>query len=296
MQLKQMVTIHRIWDIHMTVSVNGVPPAATAGPIFPSYHTAYRYFRLSQVTDDLFDAYRNLYLAFELLLSSLFPKINERELDWLERALSQINQNILTSTMGVTSNVVQATIDQIYKDARLPLFHAKDGRDYYSPHGQIEKRRVVSEALIKLTRIFLLLAKEQETSIRGLGASMSTGLEKQLMEPLLKGTSVVLSDDASPFDPDEKGFSNSRYQRAIRSHDINENASPHHKFSLICHITIPETSAISQISRVELVSNSESLITSLLDKPVFLDSIDEIEVQMNFNKMSARAPKKLFSQ
>ena len=125
---------------------------------------------------------------------------------------------------------------------------------------------------------------------------MSTGLEKKLMEPLLEGTSIVLSDDASTFDPDEKGFANSRYQRALSSHNINENASPHHKFSLICHITIPETPAIPQISRVELVSNSESLITSLLEKPVFLDGLDEIEVQMNFKKQSARAPKNIFSQ
>lgn len=40
----------------------------------PEYNRCLRYFRLAQVTDDLFDAYRNLWLCFELLLSSQYPK------------------------------------------------------------------------------------------------------------------------------------------------------------------------------------------------------------------------------
>jgi hypothetical protein len=36
--------------------------------VVPQHHLGFRFFRLAQVSDDLFDAYRNMYLAFELFL------------------------------------------------------------------------------------------------------------------------------------------------------------------------------------------------------------------------------------
>src|SRR5262249_18269 len=76
-----------------------VPPT----PVTPQHHLAFRFYRLSQVSDDLFDAFRNMYLAVELLLSAKYPKGVEHEIDWLRASL-------------------------VYLNARLPLFHAKDGR------------------------------------------------------------------------------------------------------------------------------------------------------------------------
>jgi hypothetical protein len=51
---------------------NEVPPAAP--PLVP-WHESFRYFRLSQTTEDLFDAYRNAFLALESVLS-LDPPID----------------------------------------------------------------------------------------------------------------------------------------------------------------------------------------------------------------------------
>jgi hypothetical protein len=61
-----------------------VPPDP---PKTTRHHLAYRFFRLSRVSTDLFDSYRNMYLAFELLLSSQYPKGPEREIDWLRNSL-----------------------------------------------------------------------------------------------------------------------------------------------------------------------------------------------------------------
>jgi hypothetical protein len=46
----------------------------------PRHHIAFRFFRLAQTSDDLFDAYRNMYLAFEALLSTKHPKPAAEEL------------------------------------------------------------------------------------------------------------------------------------------------------------------------------------------------------------------------
>jgi hypothetical protein len=49
---------------------NIIPPNI----IVPQHHLGFRFYRLAQVSDDLFDAFRNMYLAFEALLSSHYPK------------------------------------------------------------------------------------------------------------------------------------------------------------------------------------------------------------------------------
>jgi hypothetical protein len=49
----------------------------------PEHHIGFRFFRLAQVTDDLYDAYRNMYLAFEVLLSSRVPAPAPPPARWL---------------------------------------------------------------------------------------------------------------------------------------------------------------------------------------------------------------------
>ncbi len=73
---------------------NLVPPVPTP-PL--AWHESLRYFRLSQTTDDLFDAYRNAYLALESILSSIAPqrtdaagKVNEGESGYLKLAESHL--------------------------------------------------------------------------------------------------------------------------------------------------------------------------------------------------------------
>jgi hypothetical protein len=58
---------------------NIVPPT----PVMPEHHIGFRFFRLAQVTDDLYDAYRNMYLAFEVLLSSRVPAPAPPPARWL---------------------------------------------------------------------------------------------------------------------------------------------------------------------------------------------------------------------
>jgi hypothetical protein len=108
---------------------NAVPPRP---PMPPRHHIAFRYFRLAQTTDDLFDAYRNMYLALEVLLSEQTPVAKGQwEQDWLRAALTNAMTTIPLNDLrpGFATDPVGSVINAIYKDARLPLFHAKTGRD-----------------------------------------------------------------------------------------------------------------------------------------------------------------------
>ena len=91
-------TVVRIWSsAALTMKVQAA--AVVRGPdgavrsagtgINPEWHASMRYLRMSEITDDLFDAFRNVYLALESLLNRLQPRTpGEREGPWLRRALT----------------------------------------------------------------------------------------------------------------------------------------------------------------------------------------------------------------
>ncbi len=94
------------------------------------WSTAFRFHRLSQSNDDLFDAFRNLYLGLEALLDQLWRKQpREGEKRWLDRALLAASATVNFShfaTPGVLDPIRDVS-NRIY-DVRVHLFHAKEGR------------------------------------------------------------------------------------------------------------------------------------------------------------------------
>ncbi len=89
---------------------------------------AFRYYRLSQASHDVFEAYRNLFLSFEALLNGIHPKQqSEQEKKWLRNALSEISGKIDFShftPLGVKDPVAYLLENQ-YERIRCRLFHAK---------------------------------------------------------------------------------------------------------------------------------------------------------------------------
>ena len=187
---------------------NIVPPE----PSQPQHHAAFRYYRLAQTTDDLFDAYRNMYLAFEVLLSSRYPKERyEQEIGWLRRALSAASDIPLTGLgIQVRSDMVEAVLDEIYKDARLPLFHAKEGRTFYIPQ-DTDARTIVSQALSILTQLVLLMA-EKWYSVRRMGGSVFFGWVYDNIRTQLASCKIYATNYDGPFDPKEKDLSHPRFK------------------------------------------------------------------------------------
>ena len=123
----------------------------TAPPPPPSaHHPALRFYRLSQASDDLFDAYRNAYLALECLISGECKKgRSESELEWLIRV---VKSHFATAIPGGVN--IENSLGEIYKLGRLPLFHAKRSATFYTPQGP--ERELVVRLLEDLS--FLLVA------------------------------------------------------------------------------------------------------------------------------------------
>jgi hypothetical protein len=70
--------VHSRWNMtaSMTVSGSASSPSPPPPPPVP-HHPALRFYRLAQLSDDLFDAYRNAYLALECIVSDVSSKLHE---------------------------------------------------------------------------------------------------------------------------------------------------------------------------------------------------------------------------
>ena len=167
------------------------------------WHESFRYFRISQTTGDLFDAYRNLYLAVESLLSTIVPmRLNavgrpaEREGEWLRRALTQIHPatvDLANYAVAGVANPVDAVFNDLYAGTRTQLFHSKAGRPILLPH-TLSGRDSVLASLERLGRLYVDLARSALSLQRRGGVMTYAGFQLATNW----AAELVLSDDRAP--------------------------------------------------------------------------------------------------
>jgi hypothetical protein len=128
-----------------------------------TWSPALRFFRLSQLSDDVFDAYRNAFLALEAILdASVPPGAPGGERAWLKFALTKVPSQhgvdlryYLINAVG--ANPVEQFLDEQYRARRCALFHAKSGKGALLLPGVASDRREVSAALEPLIRLVIAL-------------------------------------------------------------------------------------------------------------------------------------------
>jgi len=122
----------------------------------PTWTWAFRYYRLSQASQDIFEAYRNLFLSLETLLNNVRPKLpREGEGKWLENALSAIEAKVPLANHAPATipDPVNYFMKTQYTNVRCRLFHAKYP-DALLPHEELNPTDVLVayEALLRLWR------------------------------------------------------------------------------------------------------------------------------------------------
>ena len=140
-----------------------------------TWHPSMRYFRMSQTTTDLYDAFRNVYLALESLLADIEPVIvkangkSEGEGVWALRAL-QAAETLLQAQnpprslraylpAGATvADPAQDVKDELYSGTRTLVFHAKSGRPVALPQVLAEQTRILN-VLSRYARMYTDLAE-----------------------------------------------------------------------------------------------------------------------------------------
>lgn len=171
----------------------------------PRWSPALRYFRLSQAADDVFDAYRNVFLALEALLSELPVRRDGGERKWIRNALMfvlQADQLDLANYVPASSaNAVDAFLHHHYEARRCAMFHAKTWRGALLPGS--DERIFVVEALESLSRLVIDLARERLDVVFPAGGMTVAGFEATCMAAYRASFQLGLANDPSPPRPEQ---------------------------------------------------------------------------------------------
>lgn len=165
------------------VSIIDGKPVPRPAPTIPPWSSALRYYRLSQNSRDVYEAYRNMFLALEAQLDLICPKQpNEREKEWLRRSLTHISSAVdLPSVTPPGKDPIAHFIGTQYDNTRVRLFHAKHGVSLL-PNHQLSYEHVTLRYRTLAAIVEAIIQKFMP--LRMGGARFSTSIMKA-QEPLL---------------------------------------------------------------------------------------------------------------
>ncbi|MDW3214098.1 MAG: hypothetical protein R8G01_08895 [Ilumatobacteraceae bacterium] len=182
-----------------------IPPELIApAPKPPDWHPSFRYFRAAQCSDDLANAFRNMYLALESVLDAVVPKagsgLDERH--WLKAALEATVPSCQVAERFATRSASGSAVDfviSIYQDKRLPTFHSKAGAGSRLPFVEDDERHgELEQAFTDLSDLYLDLARIHLGADRRVGTILARGGWDLLTSNLFLGATdlYVTTDDA----------------------------------------------------------------------------------------------------
>lgn len=263
--------------------------------IIPKHHIGFRFFRLAQVSDDLYDAYRNMYLALECLLSSKSPKERgQKEIDWLRRSLSSVSDEL--SLHGLLpkecDNPINNIIDTIYIGARLPLFHAKEGNDYFAPDNSRSEREKVSIALDMLTKIVIRMAEKWFSARRIIGSANLRIIEQQYSTELAN-TKFVFTDNPN-FSLIEPISSDTIVNGVAFEAVYNNNFLGDNRHNVFGELPISKIQDRGRMQSLYLINQDATLMSFSLDATLDLQSFDALQVYLLLRSKNANVPKYLY--
>jgi hypothetical protein len=271
------------------------PPKPRTG-----WEESYRYFRLVQVTDDLFDAFRNLYLALESILYDIEPmrirpngKPDEGEKSWFTRALSRASLPNLTefAPPGSTSPI-DDIFNDLYRDRRTSLFHAKGNRPHLRPHDLTERHHVES-SFNRMTRLYLALVEAHHGVNRRSGGTAKVGFQEstQLFE---LGTVITVTDEPLPESEISAGVLDTDFVKLATRRAV-ELDRPFFK-SVLARDTVKILSALPHLSQIVVVESSGMpLLISNLDGKLTLDGVNCFEAHLPILMRQPQQPRKIYS-
>lgn len=297
---KQFIRIVRVTDFRMGASVE-VTMTDIDGNVIEqekikptNYHESLRYYRLSQITEDLFDSFRNMYLSFEGLLSlQTKRKKGEKEGEWLKRGLNKINLKSLDNLFEDSGgSMVDKFYKQIYLNVRCSLFHAKENAKKLVPQN-LEDRKKVANALGILTHVVLMLANKllhinrENAVITKIGFSNLIGDNFDGYKILLSGSEELLSILEVSSDPIHKmsfGFE-ARFSEELSVLGIS------YFVGSIAPSDIIDTPRINRFS-----FQLEDVLFSVheINKGLTLENVDELQVHLGYRLENRNLPKNRF--
>lgn len=272
-------------------------PKVQVPPSPPIWHESFRYFRLSQTSNDLFDAYRNAYLALESVLSSIAPqtpnaqgKVAEGEGAWFRRALAAANSLVPLSSFvpAGTPDPLQYLFDELFVGMRSAMSHAKSGRAILLPQDEAE-RQAVSDSLGCLISLYLRLT-EAQLMMRRVGGGMFAGGFRLLFSGSLDHLTVWVSSDESSFEQSSPPTLDTNTMRQLNPIGPAESPRPF----VVSRLWTAPTGDLTDLQFVRSVvgfHDDKAISKMVLDGPLELGSTATLEVSLGLRGSNTRLPK-----
>jgi hypothetical protein len=278
--------------VKVKVTDAGGNPVPQPAPI-SVWHESMRYYRQAELSDDLFDSLRNLWLAFENLLDSFEPqRAGEREKAWLKRALGLVDGAFGLAQFlppGSSGNLVDAAYAYFYDEVRTHLFHAKASRRPLLPREQSGTNLLVDRHR-HLTDLYLRLL-EHVTGVRRLsGAMMKAGFDL-MMQGLESAPVVLLTDDDAPGDPDA-GVINPNGGVLLEAAAVREPAleSPFERVFL-ARFGSAEVAGLQRLRRLAFKADGTMFTAHVIEGELEISGVGALEAQMGMRLRNASLPK-----
>jgi hypothetical protein len=259
-----------------------------------SWTAGLRYYRLSQTSGDLYEAYRYLRLSFEAMLHAICPQnAGEREGEWVLRAISTLGGKInLTSFVprGVT-NAAACLHGTHYEHVRCRLFHSKSMGapiDLPSP----EKVAQAYESLVGLVR---LSASEYLAVRPGASGGMTHAGFRLLMDGVSDALTMHFTEDMSPATRDDTAVSPMGLRTFALDKATYDAESKPGKVDFVGSVRVNDGTDGLVVGRVCATTRDVLLLADLIEHGLLLSDIDVLESRQSVRMINNELPRTVFS-
>lgn len=266
-------------EIRVTASIRDSTGAIRSVPPVSHYSTALRYYRMAQITVDLYDAFRNLYLALEHLLSNKSPYKGGGELPWLNRALKEADDVTLLGSMVAGNDAAERAkwISKRLYATRGRIFHSKVGEKIFLPHESLEEQIRVGEDSRILSHLVVRILDSWH-QVRGPRAEFSDAAINAMADATWRDARILASADTSALDSDNGGLSHSRFKKAVPLKTVvGKHDRPAGWYRLVGSMVQPVSHGLPVIQRVDVVNADSVMLTQTDESPIALDGVYGLE-------------------
>ena len=259
----------------------------------PSWHRSFRYYRLSQLAADVYEAYRNLYLSFETLAESCYPRQgDEREGAWIRRCFQEFHLHYGLSTFAPTDHRApnEYLFGTLYENTRCNLFHSRT-TDAILPYYEVDAF-AVHDAYETLLRIWRHIAVAVLGTRSGGSVVTYQGYRLWMGNAFGQLLAVVVADDASPAKESDtsvspSGLAASMLSRCRYAGEVTPG---------IVRVEAGESDpqSLPLIRRLALQINDTLYAVSVIDGGLNLRGVDRFDVVLNQRLIQGGQPKVTF--
>lgn len=270
-------------------------PAPSAQPTV--WTAALRFYRLSQTSSDLYEAYRNLWLGLEALLSTVSAKARgESERRWLRRVFDEVAEKVdVRQLLPDSRSLADYMLADQYERMRCYLFHAKPEEGMAVP--TLPDPGALAIAYAQLIRIWRDIAHRfVGVRLGGIGVVTYEGFRSLLFAPFSSGLSVVYSDGVVPESREDTQINPGGTARiALENVRYQDGAMPG-LVSVSASLSIRSGEKLPDLWRFGCEIGPAKVLFSVgrVEGGLELSGIDQLNIQQVFRLKNASSPRVSF--